>query len=155
MDITQINTSPRTYHSVRGMILIKAMMVIRSPLTSVLRLSLQTLLKSIGNGHFHKNWDQQINLEKPLKRHQPVVIAFKLSAPQIEREGLDGKRLKVSLHHISITRLYPVFHDSLYSNLRFIAILKYLLIHFKKSVKYLSKEWHHTDAWDFRLDNFT
>lgn len=42
MDIPQINTSPRTYQSVRGMVLIKAMMVILGPLTFVLQLSLQT-----------------------------------------------------------------------------------------------------------------
>lgn len=58
MGILQINTSPRTYHSGRSMVLIKAMMVILSPLISVLQLSLQTLLKSIVNGHFHKNGDQ-------------------------------------------------------------------------------------------------
>lgn len=36
---------------------------------------------SIGNGHFHKTWDQEINLEKPQKNHQPVVIAFTFSTP--------------------------------------------------------------------------
>lgn len=56
------------------------------------------------------------------------------------------KRLKVSLHCTSVTKHYTVSHDSLYSNLHFIAILKHLLIHHKKSVKYLAKELHHTDA---------
>lgn len=42
----------------RGMVLIKSMMAICSPLTPVLQLSLQALLKSIGDGHFHENGDQ-------------------------------------------------------------------------------------------------
>lgn len=72
--LRSIPGSYKTNHSVRGMVLVKAMTVILSPLISLLQLSLQTLLKSIGVGHLHMNWGQQINLEKPQKSHQPVVI---------------------------------------------------------------------------------
>lgn len=79
MDVPQINTSPRTYQSVRGMVLIKGMMVIRSPLTFVLQLSLQTYRNPLAMDIF--TGPEEINLEEPQKSHQPVVIAFTFSTP--------------------------------------------------------------------------